>query len=385
VLVAADPEWISSGALSRVSVDGVRALSEAGADNLRLLDFNIFPLMSCAQVVEGTWNFTLMDQVVVPFLTAASANNATRTIVDIETSPQWMWTDAGACVLLGGSASDPSCASTHGQPSNATCADATGTALPPGPRTRCPHWGDTRVPRDRSWRELASYFARVAMWYTRGGFWDEQGRWHGGGHLFDETKMLWEVWNEISHSREHGMTLADYIAMYDAHVAALTTQLDQGRPPAAVAPGGAWRGQIGGPSKSGMNDKTVNEFLGALLNASQHTPSSTRVDAVTFHQVLVRTMSLLQHRFVLVLMTVTMVTGATLRLVPTVRHVRRADAGRARADLPENDAGAGAAAAVAEMARPGAPRHPRCALCSCTAHGIELIELIVTPCCPLPS
>jgi hypothetical protein len=304
VLVAADPEWISSGALSRVSVDGVRALSEAGADNLRLLDFNIFPLMSCAQVVEGTWNFTLMDQVVVPFLTAASANNATRTIVDIETSPQWMWTDAGACVLLGGSASDPSCASTHGQPSNATCADATGTALPPGPRTRCPHWGDTRVPRDRSWRELASYFARVAMWYTRGGFWDEQGRWHGGGHLFDETKMLWEVWNEISHSREHGMTLADYIAMYDAHVAALTTQLDQGRPPAAVAPGGAWRGQIGGPSKSGMNDKTVNEFLGALLNASQHTPSSTRVDAVTFHQVLVRTMSLLQHRFVLVLMMV---------------------------------------------------------------------------------
>ena len=50
MLVAADPEWIPSGILSRTAVDGVKSLSEAGGDNLRLLDFNIFPLMSCAQV-----------------------------------------------------------------------------------------------------------------------------------------------------------------------------------------------------------------------------------------------------------------------------------------------------------------------------------------------
>ena len=34
---------------------------------------------------------------------------------------------------------------------------------------------DTRVPRDPTWGELARYFARVAMWYTRGGFVDERG------------------------------------------------------------------------------------------------------------------------------------------------------------------------------------------------------------------
>ena len=55
---------------------------------MRLLNFNIFPLLSCAQVHEGHWDFTLVDQVVVPFLHAA---NGTQTIVDIETSPLWMW------------------------------------------------------------------------------------------------------------------------------------------------------------------------------------------------------------------------------------------------------------------------------------------------------
>ena len=42
VLVAADPEWTPGGVLSRTSVEGIRSLSEAGADNLRLLNFNIF-------------------------------------------------------------------------------------------------------------------------------------------------------------------------------------------------------------------------------------------------------------------------------------------------------------------------------------------------------
>ena len=49
VLVAADPEWTGEGALSATAVSGVRQLAEAGARNIRLLDFNIFPVMSCAQ------------------------------------------------------------------------------------------------------------------------------------------------------------------------------------------------------------------------------------------------------------------------------------------------------------------------------------------------
>ena len=185
--------------------------------------------MSCAQVIEGNWNFSLMDQVVVPFLNAAGASNSSSTIVDIETSPQWMWADAGACIPANGQGpsgpKDSSCApakATKDGRSNATCADATGIAQPPGDRTRCPHWGDTSVPRDPTWRELASYFARVALWYTRGGFVDEHGQAHRGGHHYDETKIIWEVWNEVNNAREHNVSVAHWLQMYDATVSSMT-------------------------------------------------------------------------------------------------------------------------------------------------------------------
>jgi hypothetical protein len=78
----------SLGKLSAVAINGVRTLAAAGADNIRLLNFNIFPEMSVAQLAEGVWNFTRMDQVVLPFLDAAG--NAS-VLVDIESSPAWMW------------------------------------------------------------------------------------------------------------------------------------------------------------------------------------------------------------------------------------------------------------------------------------------------------
>ena len=138
--------------------------------------------------MEGVWNFTRMDEVVVPFLEATLLpNTSTKIILDIETSPQWMWEDAGTCVPLPHGPRDPSCPGGGG---NRTCADATGASLPPGDRTRCPHWGDTRVPRDPSWREMAAYFARVALWYTRGGFIDERGVQHKGAFMFDVHEYL---------------------------------------------------------------------------------------------------------------------------------------------------------------------------------------------------
>ena len=193
-----------------------------------------------------------MDQVVVPFLEAAFANNDTHVILDIETSPQWMWEDAGACIpnQRPTGPKDISCDSTHGKPDNATCADATGISRPPGPRTRCPHWGDTRVPRDKTWGELVAYFARIALWYTRGGFVDARGVRHQSGHFFDETKIVWEVWNEITLTREHDMVVTDYTAMYDAQVAAMTHSMAT----FALGPDKApWRGTFAGPSFCGLN------------------------------------------------------------------------------------------------------------------------------------
>ena len=78
------------------------------------------------------------------------------------------------------------------------------------------------------------------------------------------------------------MSAADYIAMYDAHVAALTTLMED--PATAVAPGGPWRGKIGGPSLGGLSVESAEGFLRPLLTPANHTPSSTRLEAITFHK-----------------------------------------------------------------------------------------------------
>eukprot|EP00912_Choanoflagellata_sp_UC4_P000609 UC4_evm1s379 len=273
VLVAADPEWIEEGPgggiLSKTAQEGVESLARAGANNIRLLNFNIFPLASCAQIVEGVWNFTLMDKVVIPFLDATLIESG-KVIIDIETSPQWMWEDAGACKPL--SPNDDSCAPANKTPdgrSNATCADGSSISLPPGDRTRCPHWGDTHIPRDRSWREIAVYFSRVAQWYTRGGFVDERGIHHYSGHYYDEKRIIWEIWNEINLGREHNVSIEDYVALYDAQVSAMKN-----------LPGGAWKGEFGGPSLCGLNrNASARHFFTNFFNKSNHV-----INAATFHQ-----------------------------------------------------------------------------------------------------
>ena len=78
------------------------------------------------------------------------------------------------------------------------------------------------------------------------------------------------------------MSAADYIAMYDAHVAALTTLMED--PATAVAPGGPWRGKVGGPSLGGLSVESAEGFLRPLLTPANHTPPSTRVEAITFHK-----------------------------------------------------------------------------------------------------
>lgn len=59
-------------------------LAEAGADNIRLLNFNIFPALACAQLVPGVWNFTLPDAVMDTFMTAIGNGSP---IIDRQSSP----------------------------------------------------------------------------------------------------------------------------------------------------------------------------------------------------------------------------------------------------------------------------------------------------------
>lgn len=261
VLVAADPEWTPEGKLSKVAVEGVRSLAAAGADNIRLLNFNIFPEMSVAQFAEGVWNFSRMDDVVVPFLEAVG--NAS-VLFDVESSPAWMW--------------EPHNDTTprlrpYGPD---TCADDERADLPPstagfyGNRLRCPHWGDTVVPRDRSWKELATYFSRISDWYTKGGFTLEDGTKHVSGHYY--RIAFWEVWNEVNLGREHNMSAHSYLEYYDAQVRAMQN-----------SPGGALS-KFGGPSLAGVTVPKVDEWAPLLLDPNNHRPQSTPLDALSFHQ-----------------------------------------------------------------------------------------------------
>ena len=259
VLVAADPEWLASGKMSAAAAKGVRGLAEAGADAIRLLNFNIFPGISCAQL-EGpdAWNFTAMDAVMKMFMDAVGDASV---IIDIETSPAWMWADANA---------------TNTQ----TCADAHSFTLPvtgaPGAdptQLRCPHYGGPHVPKDPTWGQIAAYFKRVADHYTRGGFTDERGQWHAGAAHGPYTFAYWEVLNEVNHAREHAFTPQGIVDFYDAQLKAFAA--DGGPPPAA---------KFNGPSWGGMNSvEDVDTLMAPFLNASNHHPPSTPVDAVSFH------------------------------------------------------------------------------------------------------
>lgn len=69
--------------------------------------------------------------------------------------------------------------------------------------------------RDSTGMEPAQYFARIVEWYTRGGFYDELGKWQQSGHKYDID--YWEVLNEPDHE-SIGMTKEMYTSLYDAVV-----------------------------------------------------------------------------------------------------------------------------------------------------------------------
>lgn len=261
VLVAADPEWTPEGKLSKVAVEGVRSLANAGADHIRLLNFNIFPEMSVAQFTEGVWNFTRMDEVVVPFLEAAG--NAS-VLFDVESSPAWMWVPHNDTTK-------------RLQPYGPdTCANAERDDLVPGTagfygnRLRCPHWGDGVVPRDKTWKELATYFSQVSDWYTKGGFTLANGRRLESGHHFKIA--FWEIWNEVQLGREHNMSAQTYLQYYDTQVKTIQE-----------SPGGAVS-KFAGPSLCGVNMENADEWAPLLLDPKNHKPTSTPFDALSFHQ-----------------------------------------------------------------------------------------------------
>jgi hypothetical protein len=166
--------------------DAVRALN---ADHVRFVPWMPYPRLAVAELraptaTETFWDFSLIDPMVEDFYAATAGKPV---MLNFSTIPQWLFeTDWEV-----GYPSDPN---------EPIWNYEQGTEL-----------------RDRSLKELGDYYARLVSWYTRGGFWDELGRWHESGHRY--RLDTWEVLNEPD--AEHLMTAEQYTERYDAIVSAV--------------------------------------------------------------------------------------------------------------------------------------------------------------------
>jgi hypothetical protein len=166
-----------------------RNVHNLGAEYVRFSAWFPFVKLSVAELEppqEGKtyWDFSYMDPTVVDFLEATKGHTV---IFNIATIPQWMF-------------KTPKAVSYPADVNQEDYNYEQGTEL-----------------RDPSMKEVAEYFARLASWYTKGGFKDEYGQWHASGHRYKIE--YWEVLNEVDF--EHQMTPKTYTALYDAVVEAI--------------------------------------------------------------------------------------------------------------------------------------------------------------------
>jgi hypothetical protein len=210
------------------------ALEELGADYVRYVPWLPYPKIAVAELEAPTkektsWDFTYIDPVTKDFL-AASAGHSN--VINFSTIPAWMFrTDKPVAYP-----DDP----------NQVFWDYTkGTEL-----------------RDASGKELGDYFGRLVGWYTKGGFTDENGKWHESGYHY--TFPYWEVLNEVDF--EHKTTPEDYTKRYDAIVEGIRK----------VSPNTKFMGlALGAP---GANPKYFEYFL----NPKNH-KAGIPIDYISFH------------------------------------------------------------------------------------------------------
>lgn len=163
------------------------ALRDLHADYARYSPWYPYPKLAVAELEsprEGrtSWDFSLLDPLLEDFMQATEGHPV---VINISTIPQWMFrTDMPV-------------------------------AYPSDPNEITWTYEQGKELRDVSTRRVAEYFARLVSWYTKGGFQDEYGQWHGSGHHFKFD--YWEVLNEVDF--EHRMTPQFYTALYDAIVA----------------------------------------------------------------------------------------------------------------------------------------------------------------------
>jgi hypothetical protein len=163
-----------------------KALRDLHADYARYAPWFPYPRLAVPELEPSrdgktSWDFSLLDPITADFVEATEGHPI---VLDISTIPEWMFkTDKPVPYPA-----DPDAIDWDYEQ---------GTEL-----------------RDPTMKEVADYWARMASWYTKGGFKDEYGNWHASGHHYKVA--YWEVLNEID--GEHHMTPEFYTRLYDATV-----------------------------------------------------------------------------------------------------------------------------------------------------------------------
>lgn len=119
-----------------------------------------------------SWNMSRIDQYVVDFCAATKGGDCHETIIFIGPLPPWFYYAAPG----GGMGRSTS---TSG---NKAICNATDPKYCAGPLV------------DPSGKAAGEYYSRIISWFMKGGFTDELGRVHTGGHHFNF--QFWEVLNE---------------------------------------------------------------------------------------------------------------------------------------------------------------------------------------------
>jgi Glycosyl hydrolases family 39 len=164
-------------------------LRDLGCEDVRYVPWLPYPKLAVAELEpphdgKTSWDFSLIDPMMEDFMNATSRHSV---IINFSTIPEWMFKTAKPVTY-------PS------DPDKATWDYEQGKEF-----------------RDPSLKQVADYYARLASWYTRGGFTDEYGKRHESGHHYKIT--YWEVLNEVDF--EHSMTPQTYSRVYDAITAAI--------------------------------------------------------------------------------------------------------------------------------------------------------------------
>jgi hypothetical protein len=222
-----------------VSLSAIRKLD---MHYVRYLPWGPYPRLQIAELYPPTtndtfWNFSNIDPELLDFLESTKSHEP---VINFSEVPPWMFTPATRTTYADDvDKMDWGCSSKSGS--------------------------NSRLPKliDPTGKQLADYYARIVSWYTKGGFEDENGKYHTSDHKYDLP--WWGVLNELDF-----LGPEQYSALYDAIVSAIRE----------VSPNTRFLAlELSGTAVPGMSDPQFFEYF---LDRKNH-KAGIPIDMISYH------------------------------------------------------------------------------------------------------